>query len=237
MLEKEFAVVGTKTRKPPSIEDVQASGLRKAAGKEELEVPQELLKEKSNNEFVTYATGRQNVAFVDINISLLKRYNPLILAGEYALGFLFDSMPAPVEKMVASLVPFDGKESSIVPPPGGKNGQEILEQSVKNSNSGYDGFVWAVVNKDIMKQLRDERYDVSLTTTKDHAKLPNWLTVMSESSEVTELMLTPDLIKVVKEAGDQLEYLLITDQPIDKPQKYVFFPYLLLLFIYRPTMY
>ncbi|KAI9776237.1 MAG: hypothetical protein M1835_005574 [Candelina submexicana] len=219
VLEKEFAVVGTKVHKPPTLEDVQASGLRKAAGEAELDVPEELLKEKTNNEYITYATGRQNVAFVDIKLSLFKRYNPLVVLGESALSFLFESMPAPVEKVEATLYPFDGKEASLVPPPGGKQGQDLLEQRFKNSSSGYDGFVWAVVNKDVMKQLRDERYDVSLTTTKDHPKLPNWATVVSESSEVTDFMLTADLIQAVEEAGDQLEYLLVTDQPVDKPQK------------------
>ncbi len=200
---------------------MQASGLRKAAGEAELEVAEELLKEKTNNEYTTYATGRQNVAFVDIKLSLFKRFNPLVHFGESAAGFFFDSIPTPIERMEATLYPFDGKEAFLVPPPGGKQGQELLEQKFKNSNSGYDGFVWAVVNKDVMKQLRDERYDVSLTTTKDHPKLPNWATIMSESSEVTEFMLTSDFIKAVEEAGDQLEYLLITDQPVDKPQKYV----------------
>ncbi|KAI9723251.1 MAG: hypothetical protein M1812_001133 [Candelaria pacifica] len=219
VLEKEFAVVGTNTRKAPTLEEVQASGLRKAAGDAELDVPKELLKENTNNEYITYATGRQNVAFVDFKLSFFKRYNPLVHFGESALNFLFESMPAPVERMEATMYPFDGKEASLVPPPPGKQGQELLEQRFKNSTSGYDGFVWAVVNKDIMKQLRDERYDISLTTTKDHPKLPSWATVMSESSEVTDFMLTADLIKAVGEAGEQLEYLLISDQPIDRPQK------------------
>jgi len=73
-----------------------------------------------------------------------------------------------------------------------------------------------------MRILRDERYDISLTTTKDHPKLPNWATVMSESAEVTEVMLTPELIKAVTDAGEDLECLIITDQPIDAPKKYVY---------------
>ena len=72
-----------------------------------------------------------------------------------------------------------------------------------------------------MKQLREDRYDISLTSTKDHPKLPNWATVMSESAEVTDLLLTPELISAVEETGELLDYLIITDQPLEKPTKYV----------------
>ncbi|KAK5239218.1 hypothetical protein LTR16_012154, partial [Cryomyces antarcticus] len=69
-----------------------------------------------------------------------------------------------------------------------------------------------------MKTLRDDRYDISLTTTKDHPKLPAWATVMSESPEITEAMLTPELVSAVTEAGEAMEALIITDQPIDQPK-------------------
>jgi hypothetical protein len=130
------------------------------------------------------------------------------------MSLFFDSMPAPTERMEAILYPFDGKEALTVP------GQIPGAQEVrKDPKSTYDGFVWAVVNKDTMKQLRNDRYDVSITTTKDNAKLPTWATVMSESAEVTDAMLTPELIKALEEAGDLLEHLIVTDQPIDQPTK------------------
>ena len=96
----------------------------------------------------------------------------------------------------------------------------MLPQAEKiGRDSSYDGFVFAIVHKNKMKQLRDDRYDLSLTTTKDHAKLPVWATVMSESAEITEAMLTDDLLKAVNECGDLLEALVITDQPIEAPRK------------------
>jgi len=176
-------------------------------------MPVDLIKEKSLNTFSSYATGRQNVAFVDISITLLKRYNPFGMFVEYISGFFFDSMPAPVEKMEAILYPFDGKEALTVP------GQIPGAQELRNrdSKSSYDGFVWALVNKEKMKLLRDERYDVSITTTKDNSKLPIWATVMSESAEVTDLLLTPELVKAVEKAGELFDYMVVTDQPIDKP--------------------
>jgi hypothetical protein len=215
VLEQEYAVVGFGGRKSPSLDSVQSEGLVKAQAGEDTVVPTSLMKENAQNEFVTYATGRQNVAFLDMKLTLIKRYNPLVVLGEYVIGFLFESTPPPVERMEYTAYAFDGREALIVP---GTKGEERKS----THNSSYDGFVWAVVNKDIMKRLRDDRYDLSLTTTKDHPKLPTWATVMSEANEITETLLTPELIKAVHDAGDDaFEGLIITDQPQDRPNKYV----------------
>ena len=218
VLEEEFAVVGFGGRKAPSVEDVQSSGLARASVSSELVIPSELLKEKTAQEYVTYATGRQNVACLDVKINLFKRYNPGYLMAETVMSFFMDSIKAPVERMEATAYAFDGKEKDLVPVPSQKE-QDALEARLKSIQSSYDGFVWAVVNKDGMRQLRDDRYDISLTSTKDHPRLPTWATVMSESAEVTETLLTPELIKVIEQAGPAFEYLIVTDQPVDKPLK------------------
>lgn len=179
-----------------------------------LVLPEDLLKEKAANEYLTYATGRQNAAFVDVRLTLVKRYNPLLRFGEQALSFFFDSMPATEERMEATIYAFDGREGALVPAT--RQGEEK-----KAEKSGYDGFVWAVVHKNMMKRLRDERFDLSLTSTKDHAKLPAWATVMSEASEITETLLTPEMIKAVEMAGESLEALVVTDMPMDQPKKCV----------------
>lgn len=217
-LQQEFAVVGLAGKKLPSLDDVQSSGLLQATTKFEDDVPESLLKEKTAQEFITYATGRQNVAFVDIKLSLFKRYNPLTLILEYLLSFFFDSARPPMERMEATAYTFDGREKDLVPR--NKQDQDAQDSRFKGTqSSAYDGFVWAVVHKEHMRYLREDRYDLSLTSTKDSAKLPLWTTVMTENVEITESMLTPDLIKAVESAGDEFEYLIITDQPIDKPQR------------------
>ncbi|KAF2867436.1 hypothetical protein BDV95DRAFT_502830 [Massariosphaeria phaeospora] len=175
--------------------------------------PDNWLKEKKADEYQTYATGRQNTAFIDFKLTLVKRYNPLMRLGEFLIGMFFESMPAPQERVEATSYAFDGKEDKIVPHSG--KGEE--KKSV--SKSSFDGFVWAVVHKDLMKRLREDRYDLSLTATKDHAKLPVWTTVMSESAEVTDTLLTPELIKAINEAGDKFEALVVSDQPMDQPKK------------------
>lgn len=216
VLQKEFALVGFGGRKPQGTEEIDDENLAKSLANETLQLPEDILKEKSPQEFATYATGRQNVAFLDFHLNLIKRYSPLSLVAEFGLSLFFDSMPAPTERMEATLYPFDGKEALTVV--GQAPGTQELR---KDSKSSYDSFVWAVVNKDTMKQLRNDRYDVSITTTKDNAKLPNWATVMSESAEVTDALLTPELVKAIEGAGDLLEHLIITDQPIDQPTRCV----------------
>ncbi|KAI1437667.1 DUF1682 domain protein [Xylaria sp. CBS 124048] len=169
--------------------------------------------EKSLFEFASYATGRQNIAFVDVKMSLMKRFNPMQLLPEYILGFLFDSFPLPEDSLGATIYPFDGREAQIVPRIPG-----AAELASKDPKSTYDGFVFAIVNKNKMKELREERYDVSITFTKDHAKLPAWTTVMSESAEITQALLTDDLVDAVNKAGDLFDYIIITDQPVEKPK-------------------
>lgn len=176
--------------------------------------PEKMIKEKSLFEYASYATGRQNIAFVDVNLTLKKRFNPISIFAETFLGFAFESFTSPIDSAEATIYPFDGKEASVVP---GMPGAAELRS--KDSKSTYDGFVWAVVNKDNMKTLRDERYDLSITFTKDSSKLPVWLTVMSESAEITDTLLTKDLIAAVEKAGDLFESLIVTDQPTEKPTR------------------
>ena len=192
VLQEEFAQVGYKAGEAPAtFEDA--------------------IREKKADEYQSYATGRQNVAFVDMKVTLLKRYNPFMLLGEYMIPLFLESFPAPVERMEATAYVFDGQEAKVAPSYGSGDAKKV-------ANSSYDGFVFAVVHKDIMKRVREDRYDLSLTTTRDHAKLPVWVAVMSESAEVTDTLLTPELIKAITDAGDSFEALVVSDQPMDQPK-------------------
>lgn len=210
ILQKEFAHVGQARPRPFENQSVVS---------EDSMLPEDIIQEKNPNEYTSYASGRQNIAFVDIRLDLLKRYSPFSIFAESAIAFFFPSFKAPVERMEAVIYPFDGREQEVVPVRTEEE-QAALEIRVKDLASSYDGFVWAVVSKDCMRQLRDDRYDISLTFTKDNAKLPDWATVMSENAEITDQFLTADLIKFITDAGpDTFEFLIISDQPIDKPAK------------------
>ena len=206
ILEQEYASVGfnAKRRSPGLDTDAIGTGISN---------PMDLLRVKAANEFVTYATGRQNVAFLDIKLLLAKRYNPMGRAGELTIGFFVESMAAPKERLEATAYAFDGREHDVVPK---SNGTQNEKETFK---SAYDSFVFAIVHKESMKSLRDNRYDLSLTTTKDNAKLPPWATVMSESAEITDALLTAELIKAIEQTGELLEALIITDMPLDQPKK------------------
>lgn len=176
--------------------------------------PDSLLKEKSLFEFATYATGRKNIAFVDVKITLTKKFNPFMFLVETVGSFLVESLgPAPEEIAEVLIFPFDGKESLTVPL--AKGAEE--SDAVREAKSQYDGFVWAVVNKTRMQRLRDQRYDVSLTATKDNSKLPDWLTVMSESAEVTNTFLTDELVAAIVALGDNFHYFIVSDQRDESP--------------------
>ena len=204
LLSSEFALIGY-GRKSAHIDEQTSSG----------NLPQELLMEKSAQDFQSYATGRQNIAWVDLKLQLLRLSNPAIMGAEWLLSLFFESFAPPRQKAETIIYSFDGNEKKFALP--GVPGSD--EVAAKPGNSTYDGFVFAIVNKSAMRRLRDERYDVSLTYTKDHSKLPVWATVMSESAEITETMLTKDLIDAIEKAGEALECLIVTDQPIDKPMK------------------
>ncbi|KAG9505542.1 hypothetical protein J7337_002514 [Fusarium musae] len=197
VLQKEYALVGFGGVPTLDSEDVN---------------PDTLIREKSLFEFATYATGRQNTAFTDFKLTLTKKFNPIVNGFEHVASFFVETVDAPKDAIEVLTYPFDGKESLTVPSAPGAS-----EIRAKDAKSTYDGFVWGVVHKDVMRRVRDDRYDVSLTFTKDNPKLPAWLTVMSESAEITDTLLTPELIAAVQAAGDLFEYIIISDQPVDKP--------------------
>lgn len=202
-LRNEFAVVGFNgvQRQNDSILPV------------DLDSPDSILKEKSAQEFLSYATGRQNIAFLDVAIKMPNRANPVTYWMDQVFAFFFDSWPAPEESFEATAYTFDGKEKDLVPVPGKDS------SSLKVNNSSHDGFIWAIVHKSHMRNFRQDRYDASMTFTRDNAKLPQWVTVMTESAEITDTLLTPELIQAVEQAGSSFKYLIATDQPVIKPTK------------------
>jgi hypothetical protein len=218
ILENEFSLVGYhQTPKTSPFSETSGDNLLVSANQRDgKDLPSDLLKEQAAYEYQTYASGRANTAFLDAKILLHRRMNPAQMIAEQIVGMFFDSIKPPREHFEVVLYTFDGNEKAFVPPR--VPGAEEVDKVKGSGNSTYDGFVFAIVNKLAMRKFRDERYDASLTFTKDNAKLPDWATVMSESAEITETMLSKDLLTALEKAGsDTFEYLIITDQPTDKP--------------------
>ena len=211
VLEREFALVGFDAQGKPNTLPVTEEDklLAEVSEKNKLDVA-DLLRENSPTEFVLYASGRNNVAFVHVTITLMKRNNPLVLVGELLLSFVFDSIPEPADCVTVTLSPFDGGENAL------------LGRSGASGGSRYDNFIWAIVNKKTMNQWRQNRYDLSLTTTRDWEGLPNWCSIMTEAKEIGDLVLTKEIKEAVEQVGADggLEYLLVSDQRMEKPEKY-----------------
>lgn len=73
-----------------------------------------------------------------------------------------------------------------------------------------------------MRKCREERYDLSLTKTNEAEPLglPSWAVVMSESTELSKVITTPEVRDAVEQVGSNgFDYLLATDQPIDRPTR------------------
>lgn len=218
LLETEYALVGYH-RQPkitPYSEGTQGDSLLEVSNKLTGDnLAEDLIKEQSGWEFQTYASGRQNVAFADFKVLLKRRANPFAMIGEELAGMFFESIKPKPERMEAVIYTFDGNEKNFVP--ANVPGTDEIEKPKPIGNSSYDGFILAIVDKMSMRRFRNDRYDASLTFTKDHAKLPDWAIVMSESAEISDTVLTKDLIAALEKAGGLFEYLIITDQPTDKP--------------------
>lgn len=190
VLSSEFAYIGFSTR-PETVAISSTADV--ASGSESNKnglSPDILLRGTSHTEYVSYASGRNNVMFMHATISLQRRNNPLAWFSELVLSFFFESIPEPADSITLTMSPQPGK---------------------------YDNFIWALVNKRQMRRWREERYDMSLTRTSDWEGLPTWCAVMGESKEAGDVALYSELRHAVVDSQDFLEYLIVTDQPKDKP--------------------
>ncbi|KAI0832437.1 DUF1682-domain-containing protein [Trametes gibbosa] len=85
--------------------------------------------------------------------------------------------------------------------------------------------VWAVVAKDEMKRIRNERWDLTLTKTAESAVLPASLAIMTEFADVTTNLLKSygtlslPTILASPEIQPYFRSLSLTDQPRTRPEK------------------
>jgi len=84
-------------------------------------------------------------------------------------------------------------------------------------------FVWAVVAKDELLSIKDDRWDLTFTRTSENPKLPPTLSVMSEFADVTDNLLKPfgsfSLSAALSDPAilPYFRSLSVTDQPRDRP--------------------
>jgi hypothetical protein len=85
----------------------------------------------------------------------------------------------------------------------------------------YD-FVWAVVTKDELKNIRDGRWDLTFTKTSENNALPPNMSAMSEFADVTDSILkNTQILAALKDPkiAPYFRSLSVTDQPRERPSK------------------
>ncbi|KDR83722.1 hypothetical protein GALMADRAFT_236069 [Galerina marginata CBS 339.88] len=86
-----------------------------------------------------------------------------------------------------------------------------------------DNFVWAIVAKDEIMSVKDNRWDLTFPKTTENPALPPSLLVMSEFADITENLFKPlgnfSLLNALQDPKilPYFRSLSITDQPRDRP--------------------
>lgn len=148
------------------------------------------IKDSAEN-YSSYATGRENIAKVNIDFKIRPRNNIFVWVIEGVLSFFTEFVQKPIDKVDIVIYP----------------------------NFQYDNFISAIVSKLGMNDFRKFNYFLSLTKTSDSSKLPESFVFMSEGSEFQEKILTDDLVDSLSvESASYLRYLSFTDQATEKPE-------------------
>ncbi|ODV90576.1 hypothetical protein CANCADRAFT_108019 [Tortispora caseinolytica NRRL Y-17796] len=151
---------------------------------------EKLIRYGSSNRYITYGSGRLNVRSITVDVSLKNRQALPMLLLEYVLAFAF-GMELPRDKVDVNIVLSEAARSKV------------------------QGFIFGVISKLQMKQMRDESYALSLTKTVDYPEDAS-LVIMSEQAEITSVVLPP-IKNAIKAAAPILDVLSVADMPVQKP--------------------
>ncbi|KAJ3908461.1 hypothetical protein F5879DRAFT_985567 [Lentinula edodes] len=148
-----------------------------------------------HSDFFTFSTGRRNVDSLH-TIFRLKPYHDLAQTVFLTIWSLVDLQYSPINDLQLDFKLF----SSALP---------------------HD-FVWAVVAKDELKNIKDSRWDLTFTKASENSNLPPNMSIMSELADVTEAIFKStailDALKDPKIAP-YFRSLSVTDQPRERPSK------------------
>ncbi|QRV87617.1 endoplasmic reticulum membrane protein [Ceratobasidium sp. AG-Ba] len=153
------------------------------------------------SDFFVYSTGRRGVHYMHTVFTMLPRHDIFQILFQKAYG-LTDLQYAPKDEVLL----------------------DIKLRDTEGLGGEGKGFVWGVVAKNEMQALRKQRWDVSFTKTTDNAAVAPTLSVMAEVADITDVLLkSPSgqaLAKILNDPSvvKHLKYLLITDQPAERPE-------------------
>ncbi|KAI3403495.2 hypothetical protein KGF56_003779 [Candida oxycetoniae] len=154
-------------------------------------LPNRLYVKDSSENYASYATGRLNIAKVDLKFTLAPRQNVFLWIMEYCFSIFTSSVRSPVDKV------------DIIITPSGK----------------YDNFISSIVSKLGMDEARKLNYFLSLCKTTDSQVLPQSFVYMSEANEFQEKITTNDLKQALTlQSASYVKFIAFTDQPTIKPE-------------------
>ncbi|KAM3124341.1 hypothetical protein CJJ07_004575 [Candidozyma auris] len=141
--------------------------------------------------YSSYATGRENIAKVNITFRLAPRQNIFLWFMESGFSYFTDSVPAPKDRAEIVIFP----------------------------SADYENFISAIVSKLGMSDYRKFNYFLALTKTLDSEKLPESFVFMSEVNDFHEKTFTEKLASSIKLGmASYVRYLAFTDQPNERPE-------------------
>ncbi|KAG5518347.1 hypothetical protein PMAC_003144 [Pneumocystis sp. 'macacae'] len=142
--------------------------------------------------FISYATGRIYVDYAHIQFIMPMRQNTLSQLKCMFKAFFADE-PIPRDRLYVDMVVTD---------------------------DAFDSFVFAVVNKTIMRWLREKYYHLSFTRVLETPMLPETYVVMSELPEIMSSLLENNdaFTQCIITSNYELEYLIVSDQPSKRPK-------------------
>ncbi|KAJ7771391.1 hypothetical protein DFH07DRAFT_804199 [Mycena maculata] len=147
------------------------------------------------SDFFNFSTGRRNVASLHAVFALIPRHDFFQWAFQTGRTFI-DLQYRPVDDLQ-------------------------LDFKLLPGTLAHD-FVWAVVSKDELLSVKNDRWDLTFTKTSENPGLPSKFSVMSEFGDVTDGVLKAfPLAKVLEnpKIAPYFRSLSITDQPRDRPTK------------------
>lgn len=148
------------------------------------------VKDSSEN-YSSYASGRENIAKVNINFRLAPRQNAFLWAIESIMSMFMESVIAPEDRVDIVITP----------------------------SAQYEHFITAIVSKLGMNDYRRLNYFLSLTRTTDSNLLPESFVFMSEANEFQEKTFTEKLSSSLNASmASYLRFVAFTDQPQEKPE-------------------
>lgn len=150
-----------------------------------------LYEKDSAESYASYATGRKNIAKVNLIFRLAPRQNIFVWVMEVLFSYFTESVLYPTDRV----------------------------EIVATPSADYENFVTAVVSKLGMNDYRKFNYYLSLTRTSDSPLLPDSFVFMSEVNEYQEKILTNKLANAFKlSMANFVRFIAFTDQPADKPE-------------------